>query len=52
LDIYNITGQQMLHTVLKGTKDKVNVGNLSSGIYLMRFTDKEGRQGNSKFVKH
>lgn len=51
LDIYNITGQQMLHTVLKGTKDKVNVRGLSSGVYLMRFTDKEGRQGNSKFVK-
>lgn len=51
LDIYNITGQQMLHTVLKGTKDKVNVSGLSSGIYLMRFTDEEGRQGNSKFMK-
>jgi PKD repeat protein len=51
LDIYNITGSLVLHTKLKGDKDNVDVSSLSSGIYLMRFADKEGRQGSSKFVK-
>lgn len=51
LDIYNTTGSLVLHTQLKGHKDNVNVSSLSSGIYQMRFTDKEGRRGSSKFVK-
>ena len=51
LDIYNTTGSLVLHTKLKGGKDNMNVSSLSSGIYLMRFTGKEGGQGSSKFVK-
>jgi len=51
LDIYNNTGSLVLHTTLKGDKDNVNVSNLSSGIYRIRFTNKEGGQGSSNFVK-
>jgi PKD repeat protein len=51
LDIYNNTGSLVLHTQLNGDKDNVDVSSLSSGIYLMRFINKEGVQGNSKFVK-
>lgn len=51
LDIYNNMGSLVLHTELKGNRDNVDVSSLSSGIYLMRFINKEGRQGSSKFVK-
>lgn len=51
LDIYNNMGSVVLHTELKGDKDNVDVSSLSSGIYLMRFTNKEGGQGSSTFVK-
>ena len=51
LDIYDNMGSLVLQTKLKGDKDNVDVSSLSSGIYLMRFTDKEGGQGSYKFVK-
>lgn len=51
LDIYDALGRQMLQTTLSGTRDKVEVNQLPSGIYIMRFIDKNGRRGNVKFVK-
>ena len=51
LDIYNNTGSLVLHSKLKGDKDNVDVSGLSSGIYLMRFINKEGGQGSRTFVK-
>jgi PKD repeat protein len=51
LDIYNSTGSLVSHTKLEGDKDNVDVTSLSSGVYLMRFTNKDGGQGSRKFVK-
>jgi len=51
LDIYNTTGQIVLHTTLTGTTDQIHVGPFPSGLYMMRFTDKEGDQGDRQFVK-
>jgi PKD repeat protein len=51
LDIYNTMGSVVLSTKLKSDKDNVDVSSLSSGMYLMRFTDKDGGQVSSKFVK-
>lgn len=51
LGIYDALGRLMKQTVLKGGKDQIDVRQLSAGIYIMRFTDKNGRRGNVKFVK-
>lgn len=51
LGIYDALGRLMLNKTLKGGKDQIDVRQLSAGIYIMRFTDKEGRRGNVKFVK-
>jgi len=51
LDVYNITGTRLMQTTLQGNKDRIDVSNLASGIYLLRFTGKEGKQGSTRFVK-
>lgn len=51
LGIYDALGRLMQQSSLKGSKDQIDVSRLASGIYLMRFTDKQGRRGNVKFVK-
>jgi len=51
LGIYDALGRLLQHSTLKGDKDQIDVSRLASGIYLMRFTDKQGRRGNVKFVK-
>lgn len=51
LELYNVTGSRLLHTVLKGGRDILDVHELQPGIYLLRFTGKDGTQGTMKFVK-
>jgi PKD repeat protein len=49
--LYNTTGQCVLRTVTSGNKSVIDVSNLSNGIYMIRLTGKDGKQGISKFVK-
>lgn len=49
--VYNTTGQCVLQTTTSGNKIVIDVSNLSNGIYIVRLTGKDGRQGISKFVK-
>ncbi len=51
LDVLNVTGTNMMQVTLKGNKDMIDVSNLASGMYLLRFTDKNGKQGSTRFVK-
>lgn len=51
LDVLNVTGTNMMQVTLKGNKDIIDVSNLASGMYLLRFTDKDGKQGSTRFVK-
>lgn len=51
LDVLNVTGTNMIQVTLKGNKDMIDVSNLASGMYLLRFTDKDGKQGSTRFVK-
>ncbi|MFA6060277.1 MAG: PKD domain-containing protein, partial [Taibaiella sp.] len=49
--VYNTTGQCVLQTITSGNKTVIDVSSLSNGIYIVRLTGKDGRQGISKFVK-
>lgn len=49
--VYNTTGQCVLKTIASGNKAVIDVSSLSNGIYIIRLTGKDGRQGTSKFVK-
>jgi hypothetical protein len=49
--VYNTTGQCVVQTTAPGDKAVIDVSNLSNGIYIVRLTGKDGRQGISKFVK-
>jgi PKD repeat protein len=49
--VYNTTGQCVLQTLTSGNKTVIDVSNLSNGIYIIRLTGKDARQGMSKFIK-
>jgi hypothetical protein len=49
--VYNATGQCVLRTVTSSSKAVMDVSSLSDGIYMLRLTGKDGRQGVSKFIK-
>jgi PKD repeat protein len=49
--VYNTTGQCVLQTMASANKAIIDVSTLSNGIYMIRLTGKDGRQGISKFVK-
>lgn len=51
LEIYNVTGVRIYQATIASKADVVDISNLSSGVYLLRFLDKQCRQGVSKFVK-
>ena len=51
IEIHSVVGQRMVNTTLVGNRDIVDVSNLPPGLYIIRFTDKEGRQGTARFVK-
>ncbi|MFT4061766.1 MAG: T9SS type A sorting domain-containing protein [Edaphocola sp.] len=50
LDLYNATGSHLLSQQLSGN-DEINVQHLAAGVYLLRFTTTDGRQGSRLFVK-
>lgn len=50
-EVYNAAGQCLLQSIIQQEKQPVNISALSSGIYIIRLQDKEGRQGHVKFVK-
>lgn len=51
LDVYTVSGTRVFRKMLKGDNETINVTHLVSGVYFMRFTDKQGKQGMTKFVK-
>lgn len=51
MEIYSLVGTLMLRTMLQNTSEKVDVSELATGVYIIRFTDKEKRQASVKFVK-
>jgi PKD repeat protein len=51
MEIYNMTGSLVLHTSLQSTREKVNISDIPTGIYMIRFTDKDQRQTSMKFLK-
>lgn len=51
MSLYNITGQRMLQTGLNHKEERIDVRSLPAGIYLIRFSHKDGRQGTTRFVK-
>ncbi len=51
LELYNVTGTRLLTTILNGHDDVIDVQKLQPGIYLLRLSGNDGRQGTMKFVK-
>jgi len=52
IEIYNSSGKRTLSATLRGGKDVVDVSNMAAGVYLIRFTVKEGGQSSTaRFVK-
>jgi hypothetical protein len=41
----------MLRTKLERAKEQIDISHLSPGMYLLRFTARDGQQGNVKFAK-
>jgi PKD repeat protein len=51
VEVLDITGRLLKRIHSDNTELHMNVGGLSAGIHLLRFTDKDGRRGSSMFVK-
>jgi hypothetical protein len=51
LEVYDVVGKLMQRTKLEGAKEQIDISHLSPGMYLLRFTARDGQQGNVKFVK-
>jgi PKD repeat protein len=49
--VYNTTGQCVIQTLTSGNKAIIDVSKLSNGIYIIRLTGKDGKQGMSKMIK-
>ena len=49
-DIYNVLGKKVMSVNVNKTQDNIDVSNLTSGVYLIKFTV-DGRIGTSKFIK-
>lgn len=50
-ELYNTSGQRVLSAVITDTKQAVNVSSLSTGMYIIHFTTKEGNKGSVKMLK-
>jgi pimeloyl-ACP methyl ester carboxylesterase len=48
ISIYNINGQSMENKIVE---NKINVSNLTKGVYFLKLTDQTGKNHTSKFVK-
>jgi hypothetical protein len=51
VEVLDITGRLLKRVESGNAELHVNVGGLSAGVHLLRFTDKDGRRGSSMFVK-
>jgi PKD repeat protein len=51
MDVYNITGSRVIHTVLNQQESTVDIHSFAAGIYLVRFTNAAGASESIKFVK-
>jgi hypothetical protein len=51
VEVLDMTGRLLKRVESGNAELHINVEGLSAGIYLLRFTDKEGRRGSSMFVK-
>lgn len=49
--VYSTTGKCVLRSVSGTSQAVIDISNLADGIYLIRLTDKAGKQGVAKFVK-
>lgn len=48
--IYNVLGKKVMSVNVNKTQDDIDISNLTSGVYLIKFTV-DGRVGTSKFIK-
>ncbi len=51
LAIYDISGKLVIQQQLNTPKEWINVSALSSGMYLIRMTNKDGKHAQTKFMK-
>ncbi|HTM67495.1 MAG TPA: PKD domain-containing protein [Flavipsychrobacter sp.] len=51
VDVFDVVGKLTVSETLNGTTDQIDISRLVSGMYLLRFTGKDGEQGMRKFVK-
>jgi hypothetical protein len=51
VEVYDMVGKLMISEILKRSKDQIDISRFSSGMYLLRFTGKDGQQETRKFVK-
>jgi PKD repeat protein len=51
LAIYDISGKLVIQQQLNTPKEWINVSTLSSGMYLIRMTNKDGKQAQTKLMK-
>jgi hypothetical protein len=50
-DIYNTTGQLKYSGCLSGDNDKINVGNIEHGFYVLKLYSQDGNITNARFIK-
>jgi hypothetical protein len=50
--IFDMTGKLVINTKLGYGIQTVDVSNLSSGVYVLKFTSVEGRVSNEKIIKN
>jgi hypothetical protein len=48
--IYNILGKQVMNLSINKNSESINVSNLASGMYLIKYTT-ESAIGTAKFIK-
>jgi len=51
MDVYNITGSRLVHTVLNQEESTVDMRGFAAGLYLIRFTNAGGAAEDIKFMK-
>ena len=51
MSIYDLNGKIVVNSNLDYGIQSIDVSNLSSGIYLVNFTNSEGKSSNKKIVK-
>ncbi len=51
VEVYNLQGQKLMRKSLNEGQDEMNIHMLPQGVYLLRFTDKSGRQTIKRIVK-